>query len=318
MGVFARMSGVFISYRRDDTSGESDHLAADLSRALGRDEVFIDIDAIAPGVDFAEHIDSSLKTCGLVLVMIGKDWLSVKDAEGRRRIELEGDFVRMEVAKALARTDVRVVPVLVDGAQMPSAAELPPDLARLARINAFQLSSSRWRYDVDLIVGLATAGSVRGAVRRIPPVIKFGVPAAALAAAIAVVVVLVAGGGDDGAGASADPKRVVLSPATVPPVRDECSQQLQIGVDGTAGPLTCTGDDINQLAWQYYAGHFDSLTLTLGPNADPVQVGNALCNDLNNSTFPIAGQIYEIGVLYYGWNFGIDPRPQGAGGVSNC
>ena len=313
------MSGVFISYRRDDTSGESDHLAADLGRALGKDEVFIDIDAIAPGVDFAEHIDSSLKTCGLVLVMIGKDWLSIKDAQGRRRIELSDDFVHMEVAKALARTDVRVVPVLVDGAAMPSAAELPPDLARLARINAFQLSSSRWRYDVDQIVGLATAGSVRGAVRRIPPAIKFGVPAAALAAAIAVLVVVVTGGGDStGGGGDVNPKRVVLSPATVPPVHDECSKQLQIGADGTAGPLTCSGNDINQLAWQYYAGHFDSLTLTLGPNADPIQVGNALCRDLDNATIPIVGQIYEIGVLYYGWNFGIDPRPEGAGGASRC
>jgi hypothetical protein len=312
------MTGVFISYRRDDTSGESDHLAADLSRTLGRDEVFIDIDAIAPGVDFAEHIDGALRTCGLVLVMIGKEWLSIKDAQGRRRIELEDDFVHMEVAKALARTDVRVVPVLVDGAAMPSAAELPPDLARLARINAFQLSSSRWRYDVDQIVGLATLGSVRGAVRRLPPAIKFGLPAALLAAAIAVVVVVVTGGSDGSGGAIVDPKRVVLSPATVPPARDECSQQLQIGADGTAGPLTCTGDDINQLAWQYYAGKLGSLTLTLGPNADPEQVAHALCTDLGTTTFPIVGQIYEIGVLYYGWNFGIDPRPEEAGGISRC
>jgi TIR domain len=310
------MSGVFISYRRDDTSGQSDHLAADLTRELGRSEVFIDIDAIAPGVDFAEHIDSSLKTCDVVLVMIGKNWLSIKDAQGRRRIELEDDFVRMEVAKALARTDVRVVPVLVEGAQMPSAAELPPDLARLARINALLLSSTRWRYDVDQIVGLVTAGSVRGAVRRIPPVIKFGVPAAALAAAIAVVVALVTGGGDGGAGVN--PKRLVLSPATVPPVRDECSQQLERAVDGTVGPLSCAGGEINQLAWQRYA---PSLTLALGPNADPIQVGHALCDDLNSDvagTFPTVGQIYDLGKLYYGWNFGIDPRPEGAGGIGRC
>lgn len=304
------MSGVFISYRRDDTSGQADHLAADLGRELGRSEVFIDIDAIGPGVDFTEHIEGALTTCDLVLVMIGKNWLSIKDAQGRRRIELADDFVRMEVAKALARTDVRVVPVLVEGAQMPSAAELPPDLARLARINALQLSSTRWRYDVDQIVGLATVGSVRGAVRRIPPAIKFGAPAALLAAAIVVVVAIVAGGGDSGDGGGVDPKRVVLSPATVPPVRDECSQQLERAVDGTVGPLSCPGGEINVLAWQRYAPA--SLTLTLGPNADPLQVGHGLCADLDNpelGTYPIVGQIYELGKLYYGWKFGIDPVP---------
>src|SRR5688572_10918579 len=130
------MAGIFISYRREDTSGEANHLASDLTERLGRDSVFIDIDAISPGVDFEQRIDSALGSCEVVLVLIGDRWLAASDADGNRRLDAEGDFVRMEVARALSRPDVEVVPVLVDNARMPTAAELPEDIAPLAKINA--------------------------------------------------------------------------------------------------------------------------------------------------------------------------------------
>jgi hypothetical protein len=310
------MPGVFISYRREDTSGEAAHLADDLGEELGRSNVFIDIDAIAPGVDFAGQIDRSLQTCELVLVMIGDRWLASAGVGGRPRLHQEDDFVRMEVAKALARDDVRVVPVLVESARMPAASELPPELADLTKINALQLSNSRWRYDVGQIAAMVPRGGLRGAVRRVPPWVRWGLPVAAVAAAGAILVAGMGGGG----GEDKTSQRIVLPPASVPPVVDECSKQLEHAVDGTVGPLTCEGGKINQLAWQQYAGDLDSLTLSLGPNATPEQVAHALCSDLRESgaTYPIVGQLYEIAKLYYGWQFGIDPTPTEVGGITQC
>jgi hypothetical protein len=115
------MAGVFISYRREDTGGEAAHLASDLSRVLGRDEVFIDIDTISAGVDFVDRIEDALDHCEVVLVLIGDRWLDATDASGARRLDDESDFVRLEVVRALAGPGVTVVPVLVEGARMPAA-----------------------------------------------------------------------------------------------------------------------------------------------------------------------------------------------------
>ncbi|HEY8001418.1 MAG TPA: toll/interleukin-1 receptor domain-containing protein [Solirubrobacterales bacterium] len=299
--------GVFISYRREDTSGEANHLAADLSAELGRGSVFIDIDTIAPGVDFADHIDQALSSCSVALVLIGDRWLSAEGASGQRRLDDDGDFVRMEVATALERPDVTVVPVLVEGARMPAAAELPPQIAGLAKINALDLSSKRWRYDVEQITKLAARGGWRSVLRGLPGWVRLGVPIAALVAAVLIVVT--SGGGSE---------RLVLSPATVPPVVDLCSEQLQHGADGNVGPISCEDGRLNQLAWQHLAANSDPLTFTLGPNATPEQVTKALCSDLDSSTIPIITSIYEIAKLYYGWEFGINPLPSPVAGGQQC
>jgi hypothetical protein len=82
-------------------------------------------------------------------VMIGNDWLNARDSEGARRLDKDGDWVRLEIERALARSDVEVIPVLVDGARLPPREELPPSLAGLRRLNAFELSDRRWDYDVN-------------------------------------------------------------------------------------------------------------------------------------------------------------------------
>src|SRR5690242_19390602 len=125
----ASMAGIFISYRREDTSGEASHLAADLIEALGRRQVFIDIDTIGPGVDYTQSIEGALTEAEVVLVLIGDRWLSVTNADGQRRLDAEGDVHVLEIEKALARTDVTVVPVLVEGATMPTEAQLPARIA---------------------------------------------------------------------------------------------------------------------------------------------------------------------------------------------
>jgi len=103
------------------------------------------------GMDFHEHVESLLDGCDVLLAIIGKSWTSMTDADGNRRLDDPEDLVRREIARALQRPDVEVIPVLVDGALMPKEHELPPDLAPLARRQACELADSRWDYDVDTL-----------------------------------------------------------------------------------------------------------------------------------------------------------------------
>ena len=137
---------IFISYRRGDTTIYAGRLFDSLCMLAGDDEVFMDIDAIEPGADFVEHIEREVGACEVLIALIGRDWLEARDAEGRRRLEDPDDWVRLELKTGLQR-DIRVIPVLVQGATMPRADELPDDLRRLARRNALEIGDIRWRYD---------------------------------------------------------------------------------------------------------------------------------------------------------------------------
>ena len=142
---------IFISYRRDDASGHAGRLYDDLVERFGDDRVFIDIDTIELGVDFGDSIEQALDRCEVVLAVIGRSWVKITDSAGLRRLDNPDDYVRMELEAALAR-GIRVIPVRVQGAPMPSSAELPEGLARLARRQAIELSDHRWRYDVGVLV----------------------------------------------------------------------------------------------------------------------------------------------------------------------
>ena len=136
------MKGIFISYRRDDAAGYAGRLYDRLAAHFGRDRVFMDVQGIEPGVDFVDAIEGAVASCEVLIVIIGKDWLAA-DAVGKRRLDDPGDFVRIETAAALAR-NIRVVPVLVDDAEMPRAEQLPGNLALLARRQAVELSHKQW------------------------------------------------------------------------------------------------------------------------------------------------------------------------------
>jgi TIR domain len=140
------MRPIFLSYRRDDSEGQAARLFEDLRAEFGADNVFMDVATIEPGVDFRRAIDTSVETCGLLLAMIGKNWLHVVDGDGRRRIDNPDDFVRLEIAQALRR-DIPVVPVLVHGARMPKPEELPDELRNLAFRNSVELTHARWESD---------------------------------------------------------------------------------------------------------------------------------------------------------------------------
>jgi uncharacterized membrane protein YeaQ/YmgE (transglycosylase-associated protein family) len=140
--------GIFISYRRDESAGYAGRIADRFSEYFGEERVFRDIDSIEPGIDFAEAIESAVGSSEVLVAVIGRNWLTAEDAAGHKRLDNPDDFVRLEIAAALKR-NIRVIPLLVQGASMPGTNELPDDLAPLGRRNAFELHDSSWTADIQ-------------------------------------------------------------------------------------------------------------------------------------------------------------------------
>ena len=137
---------IFISYRREDAAADAGRLADHLSQRFGRDRVFLDVEAIHPGTDFVKALHASLEQTAAVLIVIGPRWVSASGADGARRLDSPADFVRLEVEAALGRT-IPVVPVLVQGARMPTAQDLPAPLAALATRQAVTLDYEEFHDD---------------------------------------------------------------------------------------------------------------------------------------------------------------------------
>jgi hypothetical protein len=140
--------GIFISYRREDAAGDAGRLADHLQRRFRHVRVFLDVDTISPGADFAQVLASYLQQTTAVLVVIGPRWASLRDDDGARRLDGAKDFVRFEVEAALAR-QILIVPVLVQGATMPRAEDLPPSLAPLALRQAVTLDHAEFHADME-------------------------------------------------------------------------------------------------------------------------------------------------------------------------
>jgi hypothetical protein len=145
------LRAIFVSYRRHDAEGEAGRLFDDLVEQFGEHSVFMDVAAIEVGRDFRKAIDESIATCGVLLAIMGQGWLNEKNESGSRRLEDPTDFVRAEIASALTR-DIPVVPVLVRGARMPRADQLPEDIKDLAYRNAVELTHVRWKSDIKLLI----------------------------------------------------------------------------------------------------------------------------------------------------------------------
>jgi hypothetical protein len=150
------LSAIFISYRREDAEDPARALYESLLPRFGKDRLFMDVEAIALGSDFRQAVEHSLSSCGVFLAVIGPEWLNVKspdDPSGPRRLDNPGDYVRQEVATALKKgAGLPVIPVLVHGATMPTADQLPDDLKDLAFRNALTLSHLDWDGNVDKLV----------------------------------------------------------------------------------------------------------------------------------------------------------------------
>jgi len=145
------LGAIFFSYRRNDSQGEAGRLFDDLVKRFGEDMVFMDVAGIEAGRDFRKAIEESVSKCGVLLVVMGPHWLDAKDESGARRLDDPGDFVRIETASALRR-DIPVIPVLVHGAEMPRAEQLPENLKDLAYRNCIELTHVRWKSDTQLLI----------------------------------------------------------------------------------------------------------------------------------------------------------------------
>lgn len=184
---------VFIGYRRDDAGGTAGRIYDRLVDHFGRRHIFRDVDAIDAGVDFVATVRASIADARAMLVVMGPDWLRITDADGRIRLDDPADYVRTEVRLALAEPDLRVIPVLVDGATMPAPDALPDDIRSLALRNAVEIRNTRFDDDVDhLIEQIGRAGVVRRLWRERRGVL---VVASAMALAVSALVLRLAGGG---------------------------------------------------------------------------------------------------------------------------
>jgi hypothetical protein len=143
---------LFVSYRRADTANFSGRLADRLRLVPGIADVFLDTRTIAPGTDFLQRIDAAIDAADVALIVIGPAWA---DPERHLpRLHAPDDPVRHEVARCLARVPT-VIPIQAMGAAMPAPAALPPDLARLAAINALPIRHESFDRDfAELLAAL--------------------------------------------------------------------------------------------------------------------------------------------------------------------
>jgi hypothetical protein len=178
---------IFLSYRREDSSAWAGRLHDALSARFGERNIFQDVTAVGPGEDFTAAIHRALGAADATLAVIGPSWLTVAGPDGHRRLDEPDDYVRAELSAALAR-DAPVIPVLVGGAVMPTAVDLPEDLESLAQRQAVALRDTTWRQDVDGLVQ-ALRGEQPGDTRKRWPIVA-GATAVVLVAGIVAFILL--------------------------------------------------------------------------------------------------------------------------------
>jgi hypothetical protein len=142
---------IFISYRRDDSAAQVHGIAQYLDRAIGRHQIFVDVDMI-PGTNFHRELEKRLGECAVLLALIGPGWLDATDDQNRRRLDDPDDWVRLEISHALKR-GITVIPVLLGGAKLPKREALPEDIQGLLDHQAARVGTETFRND---LAGLAS------------------------------------------------------------------------------------------------------------------------------------------------------------------
>lgn len=143
------MAGIFISYRRSDSDVAAGRLAGDLMEIFGSDAIFRDIDTLQIGEDYTTALDRALDSCAALIAVIGPRWANATDDAGNVRIQAPGDWVRVEIRRALERK-IRVIPLLL-GTTMPRDSEVPADLKPLLQRQALDISDRVWKQDIELL-----------------------------------------------------------------------------------------------------------------------------------------------------------------------
>src|SRR5215470_11319133 len=142
---------IFINYPREDSTGTAGRLRDRLAQSFGPENLFMDVDNIPPGIDFINYLNNQVATCDVFIAVIGPHWLNARNEKGDRRLDDPDDSVAIEIKAALAR-DIRVIPVLVDGAGMPKVSNLPDSLKPLARRNAIELRNNQFGRDAEALI----------------------------------------------------------------------------------------------------------------------------------------------------------------------
>jgi hypothetical protein len=162
------VSRILISYRRADSPAHAARLYDWLRDRYGEGQVFMDVATMEHGQHFVDAIERVIRSSDLMLVVIGRRWLTEADSNGRRRLDDPEDYVRIEIEAALTN-NIRVVPILVDGASMPMSEDLPGSLAMLNSRQAHELSDLGWQSSInrlgrilDIIVGSESGEDERG------------------------------------------------------------------------------------------------------------------------------------------------------------
>jgi len=142
---------LFISYRRDDSAGHAGRVHDRLQQEFGRDLLFMDVDSIPLGANFAKALGDEIAKCDVLLAIIGPGWLDARDDSGHRRLENPDDFVRMEIGTALKR-GIPVIPVLLEGTRVPKADKLPDDLKELSLRNGLDVRHASFPEDMKRLI----------------------------------------------------------------------------------------------------------------------------------------------------------------------
>jgi hypothetical protein len=178
----ASQGRIFISYRHQEAAWPAQQLYDVLVEHFSPEHVFKDIDNIGPGEDFVRRIIAAVESCDVLLALIGPQWLTITNKNGQLRLDDPNDFVRLEIEAALTRSSVRVIPILVDGATMPRAEELPPSLAGLVRRQAVEVNPARFDFDTRPLLKVLGEGRSKSPNRTPRRLVMIGAPFAALLA----------------------------------------------------------------------------------------------------------------------------------------
>jgi hypothetical protein len=141
-------AAIFIGYRESDAKAYAIAVRDVLEAAFGEDALFLDKDTLTAGA-WAPQLSAGIARCRVFVLVIGRHWLDARAASGERRLADADDVHRHEIALALATPSVTVLPLLVDGATLPAADDLPTDLRPLAAQQAYTWDDSARRRAVD-------------------------------------------------------------------------------------------------------------------------------------------------------------------------
>jgi hypothetical protein len=150
-GTLAESPDIFVSYRRSDAPAAAGRLAHDLSEHFGQRRVFLDIQGIPPSRSWDQSIEAALQQSEAAVIVIGRQWLAPGPNGQVSRLHEEKDVLRGEI-EALLRHKKAIFPVLVEGARLPDAADLPDSLVPLLRFQATAIDNANWDVTKNLLI----------------------------------------------------------------------------------------------------------------------------------------------------------------------